>query len=132
MLLLKCNASEYLQYINDIIIWGNMAEEVFEQGEKIIQIFLKAGFAIKQSKVQGLAQEIQFLGVKWQNRHCQTPMDVTDKTAVLSPATSRNEAQALPGAVGFCMVHIPEYSQIVRPLYHLTQKKNDFKWSPEQ
>lgn len=41
MLLLKCKASEYLQYIDDIIVWGNMAEEVFEQGEKIIQIFLK-------------------------------------------------------------------------------------------
>lgn len=42
MLLLKCKASEHLQYTDDIIVsWGNMAEEVFEQGEKIIQIFLK-------------------------------------------------------------------------------------------
>ncbi|RMC14983.1 hypothetical protein DUI87_07162 [Hirundo rustica rustica] len=29
-------------------------------------------------------------------------------------------------------MHIPEYSQIVSPLYLVTRKKNDFHWSPEQ
>lgn len=108
-----------------------MTEEVFEQGEKIIQTFLKVGFAIKQSKVKAPAQEIWILGVKWQNRHHQTPMDVVNKTAALSPVSSRNEAQAFPGAVGFCKVEISEYNQIVGPLYHGTQKKNDFKWGPD-
>ncbi|RMC18173.1 hypothetical protein DUI87_05054 [Hirundo rustica rustica] len=71
----KGEAPEHLQYINDNIIQGNTAEEVFEKGEKIIQILLKAGFAIKQSKVKGPAQEIQFLGVKWQDEHCQIPTE---------------------------------------------------------
>ncbi|TRZ08989.1 hypothetical protein HGM15179_018114 [Zosterops borbonicus] len=62
----KGEAPDHLQYINDIIVWGNTAEEVFEKGE-IIQILLKAGFAIKQSKVKGPAKEIQFLGLKWQD-----------------------------------------------------------------
>ena len=52
-------ALEHLQYTDDIIIWGNTAE-VFEKGEKIIQILLRAGFAIKRGKVKGPAQEIQF------------------------------------------------------------------------
>ena len=49
-----------LQNIDDIIMRGNTAEEVFEKGKKIVQILLKAGFAIKQSKVKGPAQGIQF------------------------------------------------------------------------
>ncbi|RMC16997.1 hypothetical protein DUI87_06254 [Hirundo rustica rustica] len=49
----KGEAPEHLQYIDDIIVWGNTAGEVFEKGEKIIQILLKAGFAIKRSKVKG-------------------------------------------------------------------------------
>ncbi|XP_068035453.1 serine/threonine-protein kinase pim-1-like [Anomalospiza imberbis] len=40
----------------------DIAMEVFEKGERIIQILLEAGFAIKESKVKGLAREIQFLG----------------------------------------------------------------------
>ncbi|RMC21421.1 hypothetical protein DUI87_02287 [Hirundo rustica rustica] len=48
----KGEAPEHLQYIDDIIVWGNTAMEVFEKGEKIIHILLKAGFAIKQSKIK--------------------------------------------------------------------------------
>jgi len=43
----KGEAPEHLQYINDIIVWGNTAEVVFEKGEKIVQIHLKASFATK-------------------------------------------------------------------------------------
>ncbi|RMC21389.1 hypothetical protein DUI87_02252 [Hirundo rustica rustica] len=34
--------------------------------------------------------------------------------------------------MGFWKMHIPEYSQIVSPLYLVTRKKNDFHWGPEQ
>ncbi|GAB0197189.1 hypothetical protein GRJ2_002184200 [Grus japonensis] len=61
----KGEAPEHLQYIDDIIVWGNTAEEVSEKGMKIIQILLKARFAIKQHAVKGPAQEIQFLRIKW-------------------------------------------------------------------
>ncbi|RMC19635.1 hypothetical protein DUI87_03196 [Hirundo rustica rustica] len=46
----KGEAPEHLQYIDDIIVWGNTAGEVFEKGEKIIQILLKAGLAISKVK----------------------------------------------------------------------------------
>ncbi|KAK4806966.1 hypothetical protein QYF61_027333 [Mycteria americana] len=87
-------APEHLQYIDDIIVWGNTAEEVFEKGKKIVQILLKAGFAIKQSKVKGPAQEIQFLGIKWQDGRHQIPMDVINKITAMSPPTSKKETQA--------------------------------------
>ncbi|GAB0176699.1 hypothetical protein GRJ2_000135100 [Grus japonensis] len=125
-------APEHLQYIDDIIVWRNSAEEVSEKGKKIVQILLKAGFAIKQSKVKGPAQEIQFLGIKWQDGCCQIPMDVINKIAAMSPPTSKKETQAFLGIVGFWRMHIPNYSLIVSPLYQVTQKKNDFKWIPGQ
>ncbi|RMC02617.1 hypothetical protein DUI87_20772 [Hirundo rustica rustica] len=128
----KGEAPEHLQYIDDIIVWGNTAGEVFEKGEKIIQILLKAGFAIKRSKVKGPAQEIQFLGVKWQDGRRQIPTEVINKIIAMSPPTSKKETQAFLGAIGFWRMHIPEYRQIVSPLYLVTRKKNDFHWGPEQ
>ncbi|RMB89035.1 hypothetical protein DUI87_34605 [Hirundo rustica rustica] len=127
----KGEAPEHLQCIDDIIVWGNTAMEVFEKGE-IIQILLKAGFAIKQSKVKGPAREIQFLGVKWQDGRRQIPTEVINKITAMSPPTSKKETQAFLGAIGFWRMHIPEYSQIVSPLYLVTRKKNDFQWGPEQ
>ncbi|GAB0209508.1 hypothetical protein GRJ2_003416500 [Grus japonensis] len=128
----KGEAPEHLQYIDDIIVWGNSAaEEVSEKGKKIIQILLQAGFAIKQSKVKGPAQEIQFLGIRWHDGRRQIPMDIINKRAAMSPPTNKKETQAFLGVVGFWRMHIPNDS-LVRPLYQMTRKKNDFKWGPEQ
>ncbi|KAF4789323.1 hypothetical protein TURU_152346 [Turdus rufiventris] len=50
----------------------------------------------------------------------------------MSPLTSKKETQAFLGATGFWRMHIPEYSQIVSPLYLVTRKKNAFHWGAEQ
>ena len=36
----QTGASKHLQYIDDIVVWGDTIEEVFEKGEQIIQILL--------------------------------------------------------------------------------------------
>ncbi|RMC19013.1 hypothetical protein DUI87_03617 [Hirundo rustica rustica] len=89
----KGEAPEHLQYIDDIIVWGNTAGErrEGEKGEKIIQILLKAGFAIKRSKVKGPAQEIQFLGVKWRDGYHQIPTEVINRITAMSPPTKKKE-----------------------------------------
>ncbi|KAF4805040.1 hypothetical protein TURU_002495 [Turdus rufiventris] len=126
----KGEAPERLQYIDDIIVWGNTAEEVFEKGEKIIQIFLKASFAIKESKMKRPAQENNFLGVKWQDRHCQIPKDVVNKITAISPPTSKKETQGFLGCCGFLEDTYSRVQSDHKP-YHVTPK-NGFKWGPEQ
>lgn len=61
------------------------------KGKKIIQIILKTSFAIKQSKVKEPAQEIQFLGTKWQGGCFQTLKDVINKITAMSPPTNKKE-----------------------------------------
>ncbi|XP_009072738.1 PREDICTED: uncharacterized protein LOC103802050 [Acanthisitta chloris] len=123
----KGEAPEHLQYIDDIIVWDDTAEEVFEKGERIIHILLKAVFAIKQRKAKGSAQEIQFLGIKQQDGRRENPMDMVNQIEAMTPPTSKKETQAFLGTVGFWRMHIPDYSQIVNPLYQVTRKKNNFK-----
>ncbi|KFQ76049.1 hypothetical protein N335_02742, partial [Phaethon lepturus] len=126
-------ALEHLQYIDDIIMWGNTAAVVFEKGKKRVQILQTATFAIKQSKVKGPAQEIQSLGIKWQDGHHQIPMNVINKiTAMSPPTTSKKETQDFLGVGCFWRMHILNYSLIVSPVYWVTHKKNDFKWGREQ
>ncbi|KFV12649.1 hypothetical protein N340_02127, partial [Tauraco erythrolophus] len=98
----------------------------------IIQILLKAGFAIKQSKVKGPAQESQFLALKRQDGRRQIPMDVINKITAMSLPTKGKEARAFLGIVGFWRMPIPAYRQTVKPLYQITRKKNNFERGPEQ
>ncbi|KFP65912.1 hypothetical protein N322_07721, partial [Cariama cristata] len=119
------------QYIDDIIVWDNTAE-VFKKGKKIVQILLKAGFAINQSKTKGLTQEIQFLGIKWQDGRCHIPVGVINKIIAMSPPTRKKETQVFLGIVGFWRMDIPNYSLTVSPLYQMIRKKNDFILGLEQ
>ncbi|KAK4824543.1 hypothetical protein QYF61_016147, partial [Mycteria americana] len=108
MALEQGEALEHLQYIDDIIPkaaqWGNPAEVGFEKGKKIVQSLLKVCFPIKQSKVKGPAQEIQFLGIKCQDGRCQIPMDAIKKITAMFPPTSKKETQAVLGNVAFCLI----------------------------
>lgn len=97
-----------------------------------MQIVLKASPAIKQRKVQKPAQEIQFSEVKCQDGHYQIPLDMIIKIAAMSPPTSNKDTQAVLHTLGFWKMRSPDYSQSVSSLYLVTQKKNDFKWDPEQ
>ncbi|KQL55582.1 hypothetical protein AAES_25708 [Amazona aestiva] len=74
----------------------------------------------------------QFLGIKWQDGRCQIPTDVINKITTMSPSTNKKETQAFLGVVELWRMYIPNYSLIVNLLYHVTWKKNDFKWRPEQ
>ncbi|GAB0206423.1 hypothetical protein GRJ2_003107900 [Grus japonensis] len=95
----KGEAPEHLQYIEDITVWGNSAEEVSEKGKKIIQILLQAGFAIKPSKVKGPAQEIHILGIRWHDGRRQIPMDVINK---ISSHVSTNQQKGDTGLLRCC------------------------------
>lgn len=82
-------------------MWGNPSKQIFEKGKTIFQIFLKASLGIKQSKVNGLAQDILLLGIKCQDGGCQISMDDINKITAISPLTSKKAAQAFLGIVGF-------------------------------
>lgn len=53
--------------------------------------------------------------------------NVVNKVIAASSPTTKNEAQAFLDAVGFWKMHIPDNSQFVNPLCHVTQIKNDLK-----
>lgn len=59
-------------------------------------------------------------------------MDIVSKIAAMSPPSSSKDTQTVLRTVNFWQMHSPYQSQIVSSLYLVTQKKNDFKWDPEQ
>lgn len=73
----------------ELTVWGNAAKQMFEKGKRIIQILLKAVFAIKHFKVKGPVQEIKFLKIKWQKEHLHIPVDVINKITAMSPPINK-------------------------------------------
>ncbi|KAM6410659.1 transmembrane protein 71 [Pluvialis apricaria] len=59
-------------------------------------------------------------------------MDMIRKITVKFPPANAKEMQAFLGIVGFWRLHILGHSQLMSPLYQVTQKKNYFKLGPKQ
>ncbi|TRZ12335.1 hypothetical protein HGM15179_014755 [Zosterops borbonicus] len=66
--------------------------------------------------------------MEWEDGRRQIATEVINKITAMSPLTSKKETQASLGAIGLWRMHIPEYSQILGPLYLVTRKKNYFHW----
>lgn len=128
-LLEKSRAPEHLQYVDDIVMWGDTDTEAFEKGRKIIKILVEAGFTIMRSDVKGPAREVTFLGMKFQGGRRRIPVAVVNEITAASPPTSEEEVEAFLALVGSWQTHIPNYSQITAPL---CQKKSSFSWGPAQ
>ncbi|XP_064032416.1 uncharacterized protein LOC135192961 [Pogoniulus pusillus] len=128
----KVKAPEHIQFNNNIIVWGQTAEEVFEKSNKIIDILLQAGFAIKRQGQRNCYRDIQFLGVQRQDGHRHIPQNVINKVSTMAVPTNKKDILTFLGAVGFWRLHIPGFSQIVKPVLDVTRKRNDFEWGPEQ
>ncbi|XP_063996211.1 colorectal mutant cancer protein isoform X6 [Pogoniulus pusillus] len=128
----EVTAPDHILFIDDIIVWVQTAKEVFKKGNKIIDILLQAGFAIKRDKVKGSAREIQFLGMWCQNSHCYIPQDVINKISTMTFPTNKKDTLSFLYAMGFWRLHIAGFSQIVNPLHDVTLKWNNFEWRLEQ
>ncbi|KFO84927.1 hypothetical protein N320_08116, partial [Buceros rhinoceros silvestris] len=122
-LLEKSRAPEHLQYVDDIIMWGDVDTEVFEKGRKIIKILVEAGFTIMRSDVKGPAREVTFLGMKFQGGRRRIPVDVVNEIMAVPPPSSEEEVEAFLGLVGSWQTHIPNYSQITAPPFEQVKQE---------
>lgn len=71
---------------------------------------------------------MQFLELKWKDGHRHIPMDVVNNVTATSPPANKKETSAFLDVVDFWRMYVLGCSQLVGPLYWVTQKKNYFKW----
>lgn len=67
------------QYIDNNLIGGDDQESVRDTMKNICETLIELGLEILESKCQGLAQEVKFLGVWWIKGATSVPMDTLKK-----------------------------------------------------
>lgn len=114
-------------YIDDILIQSSSQEKVQEHLEQIIQLLKKKGWEINPKKIQGPAQEVQFLGIQWNHGARNILPKAKQKILDFAVPKTKKETQAFIGLFGYWRNHIPHLGQILRPLYRVTRKKYEFE-----
>ena len=115
-------------YMDDICIMSKTFEEHLQKLQEIFDCLRKHGLRINAKKCHLAMDEVVWLGHKV-SRDGVSP-DVEKTSAVCQWKTLRDtkEIQTFLGICGWWRKFIPNYAQIVKPLYKLLEKDN-FEWN---
>jgi len=114
----KGEAPQHLQYIDDIIVWCDTAEEVFEKGEKIVQILLKAGFTIKRR--QWTCTRDPVFGNKMAGWAPSNPNGYHQQNSSYVSTNQQKGSTGLPGCCGFLKDAHPKLQPDCKSSVHVT------------
>lgn len=123
----------YDSYIDNVIIYGSVKEDVDKTLQNLITHLRTQGWTINPDKIQPVDTKVKFLGVEWSTQGPTIPQQViVDKIQNLSTPTTKTQAQHVIGMFGYWRQYIPYLQLILQPLYKITRKSEAFDWGTEQ
>lgn len=121
-----------LNYIDDIIIYGETHEQLKERTEKVLKRLEEYNVELNKDKCIYEVTELTFLGHKLSaNGITATPDKVEAVQKFRQPSTAE-ETRSFLGLVNFVGKFIPNLATITEPLRRLTKKNESFTWQTEQ
>ena len=118
-------------YVDDLVLASDTWEEHLEDLENIFSIFKKANLKFKAEKCFFGLKAVQFLGFLMNKDGIAPDSDKTEPIKNYPIPTNVKEMRSFNGFSNYFRSFIPNYSLMMRPLYHLTRKKNPFIWTDE-
>ena len=120
-----------LVYIDAIIVFGSTFEDTLHNLEQVFKKLEEAGLKLKAKKCNLFKKEVLFLGYRVSGDGIQT--DPQKITAIENWPTPLNvtEVRSFVGLCGYYRRFIGGFSSIAKPLFKLTEKGKEFKWTVE-
>lgn len=129
---LEITDATMVSYVDDLLVYGQDKDKVQKALDKIIQHLRDQGWTINQDKVQGPSEQVKFLGVHWSTTRPKIPEEIINKLKTLKEPQNKTDVQHLIGLFGYWRQHIPYLQLILKPLYSIIKKAQDFTWGEEQ
>lgn len=119
-------------YIDDLIIAGEVEEELLEKFRRLLEVLKKSGLTINLKKSQFFERTVLFLGFEVSQEGVKPGSQKTEAVQRFPTPTSVRQVQQFIGLSGFFRRFVKGYSIIAAPLYKLLKKDAVFEWKHEQ
>lgn len=120
-----------LIYIDDVILFSNSIDEGLENLNKVLDSLKQAGFSLNIKKCKFLKTEIEYLGRVICNSSVR-PSPGKVQALIRSPVPGTvKQVRQFCGLAGYFRKFIPDFSQTMSPLYHLTKADTKWNWTSE-
>jgi len=120
-----------LAYVDDVLVMSSTFEEHVQRLHEIFDTLEKANLTLKLAKCSFFQKSVKYLG------HILSKSGLSPSPALISPImdwpvpTNAKLVQKFLGLSAYYRTFIRNFSEIAKPLYHLTNKDEKFLWTDE-
>lgn len=121
-----------LNYIDDIIIYGETRDQLKSRVTKVLERLREYDVALNNDKCIFEVEELEFLGHKLSANGIAPTVDKVEAIRNFRQPSSMEEIRSFLGLVNFVGKFIPDLATTTEPLRLLTKKDTPFEWKQEQ
>ena len=118
-------------YLDDIIIFNRTEEEHLKHLEQVFQRLKEARQKLSLDKCSFFKKHIQYLRHLLSEEGIQPLPEKLESIAKMPRPKNQKEVKQFLGLIGYYRIFVPRFADIFRVLNKLTQKDEEFKWTPE-
>lgn len=129
---LLATCSNCLNYIDDVIIFGNTEEEHDKAVKEVLRVFKEHNLELNDDKCVWKTQKLKFLGhILSDTGFTADPEKIKVITEFRAPK-SREETRSFLGLITYVGKFIPDLADLTEPLRVLLKADAKFVWGPDQ
>lgn len=121
-----------LNYMDDIIIYGDTKEQLNERATKVLRVLKEYNVILNDDKCIFGVTELEFLGHKLSAAGITPTNSKIEAIKNFRTPSCMEEVRSFLGLVNFVGKFIPNLATITEPLRLLTKKNAPFQWTSNQ
>ena len=118
-------------YLDDIIVFSRSEEEHLQHLEEIFRHLRHFGLKMKREKSSFFKKHIQYLGHLVSEQGFEPLPEKLEAIRNMPHPKTPKEVKQFLGLIGYYRKFIPRFSDLSRPLTHLTRHDSKFDWTPQ-
>ena len=118
-------------YLDDIIVFSRSEEEHLQHLEEIFKRLRHFYLKMKREKSSFFKKHIQYLGHLVSEQGFEPLPEKLEAIRSMPHPKTPKEVKQFLGLIGYYQKFIPRFSDLSRPLTHLTRHDSKFDWTPQ-
>lgn len=121
-----------LNYIDDILVFGETEAEHDKALEKVLTVFKNRGVLLNNQKCKFKVKEVTFFGHKLSKNGIEPSTEKVEAIHRFRAPISKEELRSFLGLVTFVAKFVPDLATVNAPLRELVKGEVQFKWGEKQ